>query len=91
MSYIRKPIPVEAFLFTHPLQETPAWFNEAMMAGTVYYQGGPAPYMTIETAVGPLRADTGDWIVCEDKTIYPCKSDTFEQNYEMVVAPEPRT
>jgi len=83
--YRKKPVVIEAFRWTGgpDQEEDPVWIVEAIKAGTVYYQGGDAPYLTIETLEGDMRANVGDWIIRGVKgEIYPCKPDIFEATYE---------
>lgn len=83
--YRKKPVVIDAFRWTGgpDQEEDPVWIVEAIKAGTVYYQGGDAPYLTIETLEGDMRANVGDWVIRGVKgEIYPCKPDIFEATYE---------
>ena len=78
---------IEAFRWTGgPDQmEDPEWIIEAIKRGDVYFQGGPSPYMTIETSEGKMRAGVGDWIIKGIKNeLYPCKPDIFAATYEAI-------
>lgn len=86
--YRKRPVVIEAWHFqgnrTDVIhQAMPGWLTQALHDGTVYYQGGDAPYYTIETLEGNMRADVDDWIIRGVKgEIYPCKPDIFEATYE---------
>jgi hypothetical protein len=85
--YRKKPVVIEAFLFTGAAHagEYPRWAWSALKAGTMYYQGGEEPYLTIETLEGKMRANVGDFIIHGVKgEIYPCKPDIFAATYEAV-------
>lgn len=80
----KKPVIIEAWQFEAPtFMAQPHWLSNAMLAGTIYYQGGEKPYYTIETLEGKMRAVPGDWIIRGVKgEIYPCKPDIFAATYE---------
>ncbi len=86
--YRKKPVVIEAWRFqgnrtdvVH--QAMPAWLSEALREGTVYYTGGDAPYYTIQTLQGAMRAEVGHWIIRGVKgEIYPCKPDIFDATHE---------
>lgn len=80
----KKPVVIEAWQFlANSLMPKPEWLHEAILAGKVYYQGGDAPYYTIETLEGKMRATLGDWVIRGVKgEIYPCKPDIFAVTYE---------
>jgi len=83
----KKPVVVEAFRWTGgpDQEEDPVWAVEAIKAGRMYYQGGPEPYMTIETSEGTMRANVGDWIIRGvEGELYPCRPSVFEATYEPV-------
>ena len=81
--YRKKPVVIEAWQVVGANQQKPYWLSEAMELGTVFWQGGDAPYFTIETLEGNMRADIGDWIIRGVKgELYPCKPDIFEATYE---------
>lgn len=85
MRYRKKPVVIEAFHFTgtQDLFDDLAWLTKALRSGTVYYQGGENPYLTIETWEGKMRANVGDWIIQGVKgELYPCKPDIFALTYE---------
>lgn len=85
MRYRKKPVVIEAFRWTGgpDQEEDPVWAVEAIKDGRMYYQGGPEPYMTIETLEGKMRAHVGDWIIRGIKgELYPCKPDIFAATYE---------
>lgn len=80
----KKPVEIEAFQFAMPMPGVmPEWLRSAFRDGTVYYQGGDEPYLTIKTLEGDHRAALGDWIIRGVKgELYPCKPDIFEAIYE---------
>lgn len=80
----KKPVVIEAWQFTIPRPAImPPWLAEAIDAGTVWGQGGEAPFYTIRTLEGDHRADAGDWIIRGIKgELYPCKPDIFAATYE---------
>jgi hypothetical protein len=85
--YRKKPVVIEAWRLETDengyVVPHPPWINDALMKGTVWYQGGTAPYMTIETLEGDMRANIGDWIIKGVKgELYPCKHEIFEATYE---------
>ncbi|MGE0278123.1 MAG: hypothetical protein AB7R40_22235 [Nitrospiraceae bacterium] len=85
--YRKKPVVVEAFLWTGAAHagEYPQWAWSALKKGTMYYQGGDSPHLTIETLEGKMRAERGDYIIRGIKgEIYPCKADIFTATYELV-------
>lgn len=87
MKYRKKLIVIEAWQFTLPPDwpPRPDWLVEGFRDGTVYYQGGNAPYLTIETLQGPVRADLGDWIIQGlGGELYPCKPAIFSLTYDPV-------
>lgn len=80
----KKPVVIEAWRHTNG-NLVPRWLSAAMADGRVWYQGGDAPYFTIETLEGEMRADVGDWIICGVKgELYPCKPDIFAMSYDLV-------
>lgn len=81
----KKPVVIEAYEFHNRVGEDtrPQWLLDAVRAGTVWFQGGRNPYLTIKTLEGEMRADIGDWIIRGVKgELYPCKPDIFEMTYE---------
>jgi len=86
MFFRKKPVVIEAVQFGGPLiaaHDAPLWLLDAFNEGTVYYQGGDTPYLTVKTLEGDHRADKGDWIIRGVKgELYPCKPDIFAMTYE---------
>lgn len=83
----KKPVEIEAWQFTlmKDAQPQPEWLKAAFLDGTVFYQGGADPYLTIETLEGSHRASLGDWIIQGVKgELYPCKPDIFAATYDPV-------
>lgn len=87
MSCFRKrPVVIEAWLLDfRKWNQKPLWLYDAIMAGQVWMQGGSAPYLTIQTLEGEMRAEPGDWIIQGVAgELYPCKPDIFAATYEAV-------
>jgi len=86
MKFRKKAVVIEAWQFEAPkFMPQPTWMENAMNAGTMYFQGGDAPYYTIKTLEGSMRAIPGDWIIRGVKgELYPCKPDIFEATYDAV-------
>lgn len=85
MRYRKKPVVIEAWQFLGPQagKPTPEWLSAAFADGRAWYQGGDAPYITIGTLEGEMRANLGDWIIHGiEKEIYPCKPNIFAATYE---------
>jgi hypothetical protein len=90
MQFRKKPIVIDAWPFhgnrTDVIHSAiPDWLRAAINEGRIYYQGGDAPYYTIETLEGTMRADVDDWIIRGvEGEIYPCKPSVFPASYEPV-------
>lgn len=87
----KKPVEIEAWQLPYNPQAArpvaPSWWNIAVIEGTAYWSGGDPGYWTIETLEGPMRAQSGDWIILGvDGALYPCKPEIFEKTYESVPA-----
>lgn len=83
----KKPLVIDAWLYTHGSVAKPAWLGAAIDDGRIWYQGGAFPYWTIETPEGEMRAVIGDWIIRGVKgELYPCKPDIFAATYEPVIS-----
>lgn len=83
----KKPVIINAWQFTQSSTDKPHWLLKAIGDGTVWYQGGELPYMTIKTLEGEMRASLGDWIIQGvSGELYPCKPDIFDATYEAVAA-----
>ena len=81
----KKPVVIDAFEFTWPLENAPSWFSRAINDGVVFCQGGVEPYLTIKTLEGDHRANLGDWIIRGVQgELYPIKPDIFAATYEEV-------
>jgi len=80
VKYVKKRIEVEA----------EQWFPGKEVEGVeVFYDTDPSgrdtPYPIVRTPNGPVRIETGEWIItgaAGEK--YPCKAHIFEQTYEPV-------
>lgn len=86
MKFRKKPVVIEAFPFVQPMDgDMPDWLRAAFREGTVWYQGGADPYLTIRTLEGEHRASLGDMIIRGVKgELYPCKPDIFAATYDPV-------
>lgn len=85
--YRKRPVVIDAFQWTGGIDQTedPEWIVDAIRRGEVYYQGGDAPYLTIETLEGKMRASLGDYIIRGiNHELYPCKPEIFNKTYEAV-------
>lgn len=81
----KKPVVIEAYEFQNKIGADirPRWLIDAIKAGTVWFSGGPKPYLTIKTLEGEMRAEIGDFIIKGVKgELYPCKPDIFAATYE---------
>lgn len=84
MKYRKKPVVIEAFLWTGgpDQEEDPVWIVDAMRAGTVEVVHQP-PCMRITTLEGIMTATPGDYIIQGvEGEIYPCKPKIFTATYE---------
>lgn len=91
MKFRKKPVVIEAIQIGKDMTlQTPDWFKEALLAGTVKLHGMSTytrdePYVEIETLEGVMRGNRHDWIIRGVQgELYPCRSDIFEQTYEQV-------
>lgn len=75
---------IEAFLWSGAgLVLVPEWFREALRHGQISInRDANPPYLLIDTAVGEMRADMGDYIVKRGAEIYPCCPQDFAHYYE---------
>ena len=86
MFYRRKPVKVEAFLWSgeSDLKE-PTWIVDEVKKGRVRIsqaRGPEFPEMFIDTINGAVRVDGGDYIVRnKDGAIYPRDPEYFESHY----------
>jgi response regulator of citrate/malate metabolism len=76
----KKPVVVEAFRYF--VDTRPDWFWDKVSTNEIItYE----THCDIKTLEGCMRAGIGDYIIQGvKKEIYPCKSDIFEQTYELV-------
>ena len=85
MKYCKKPIVIEAFLWTADINQTedPEWIVQSIKEGRVSF---PSPLvLQIHTLEGTMQANVGDYIIKGVKgELYPCKPDIFETTYEKV-------
>jgi len=82
MKYRKKPVVIEAIQWTGTnLEEMRKFMNKNKPAwGSESYPDA----LYIYTLEGTHRADIGDWIIKGVQgEFYPCKSDIFEQTYEI--------
>jgi hypothetical protein len=95
MKYRKKPIVIDAFLWTGDRNQTedPEWIVDKIKSGDVFFVGGyldeaktvATAYMIIRTLEGKMTANVGDYIIKGIQgEIYPCKPDIFEATYEVV-------
>ena len=94
MKYRKKPIVIDAFLWTGGPDQTedPEWIIDAIKAKAVTFEdatiAGPGMWetvMRIDTLEGRMTARSGDYIIRGVKgEIYPCKPDIFDATYEKV-------
>jgi len=89
--YRKKPVVVEAFRWTAGIDQTedPEWIIAALQKNKVriivHAPKEDEPYMEIDTLEETHKAYVGDYIIKGVKgELYPCKSDIFEQTYELV-------
>ena len=86
--YKKKPVEVEAFKFG--VDNMPDWFMDKVTDKTValHYMGKLYPqegYCEIKTLEGVMLGNIDDYIIRGVQgEIYPCKSNIFEQTYELV-------
>ena len=94
----KKPVIVEAFQMTKERRADnsgwPEWLNIAwaknpQIKGALYPKLYPrstgSDELMIHTLEGERMVDWNDWIIQEvNGELYPCKSDIFELNYELV-------
>lgn len=88
MKYRKKPVVVEAFIWTGDQDQTedPEWMVEALKSGVAkFIDEGVEHNLYVETGHGIVLVAVGDYIIRGVKgEIYPCKLDIFEQTYEIV-------
>lgn len=90
MKYHRKPDTVEAIQYGRRF-DWPDWFHDAVSDNTVKVFGtgkfaDPTEpcYCIVETFVGAIRCEEGDYVVFADGSIHPSPKRTFELLYEPV-------
>lgn len=87
MKYRKKPVIVEAWVFTRDsIKLADSWVrryqNDINLISLV---GDDVLYIEIKTLEGTMVADLGDYIIKGIKgEFYPCKPDIFEATYELV-------
>lgn len=94
MKFRKKPVVVEAFLWTGDLEqvEDPEWACQAITEGRIrFWQSGtPEVKLLINTLEGVMEASRGDYIIRGvEGEIYPCKPGIFERTYETLPEDEP--
>ena len=70
-----------------PVGDVPQWLTDAVMSGTVSFQGGEYPYVIVRNTTGKgkaeERASVGDYIVRSPKDgLYVQRRDHFEGLWE---------
>lgn len=93
MKYRKKPIVIDAFLWTADQYQggEPDWIVDAIKRGEVWFhnEGTEDVKMEIKTLEGNHIADRGDFIIRGVAgEIYPCKPDIFKQTYELASTPQ---
>jgi len=85
--YRKKPVVIEARLFTISSQEDVAdWCGSYVRHPNALF--GDEIVIPIQTLEGEMIARLGEWIIKGVKgEFYPCKPDIFEATYEMVGQP----
>lgn len=84
--YRKKPVVIQAFKWMGDgnLVGDPQWIWDARNKGEVHYNVN-LKSLEIKTLEGKMLAQPGDWIIKGlAGEIYPCKSEIFEQSYELV-------
>lgn len=83
MKVRKKPVVVEAYLYTgHNVNEILEIVNDGKDIAIAGYVDS---VMIIDTLEGPMKADSGDFIIRGVKgEFYPCKPDIFEMTYDPV-------
>lgn len=89
MKYRKKPVIIEAWLFTDADKDRVLNDLHAAGCGSRCYPDQDnttgAPVMRIDTLEGQMTARLGDWIIKGvSGEFYPCKPDIFEATYEAV-------
>jgi hypothetical protein len=92
MKYRKKPVIIEAFLWTGDKYQTedPVWIVEKIKSGEVWFDTDNTAHnntnMKITTLEGVMTAQRGDYIIQGVQgEIYPCKPDIFKHTYEKVL------
>ena len=65
-------------------QDMPQWMTDAINAGTIYYQGGKNPYLTIEEPGYLERASLYDFITKTDTGHRVVRKEFFNNYYVKV-------
>ena len=82
--YKKKPVVVEAMIFSADTWSDLVAFTKGLACDLRYHGQGPVT-CTIPTLEGPHIATEGDFIIKGVKgEFYPCKPDIFEQTYDEV-------
>ncbi len=81
MKYRKKPVVIEAHLFT---PETRPLLIDWLQQHGKTTECSPDGSLIIHTLEGAMLASKGDWIIKGVKgEFYPCKPDIFEATYEL--------
>ncbi|WP_353845957.1 MULTISPECIES: hypothetical protein [unclassified Clostridium] len=90
MKYRKKPVVIEAALYTgdvNTTQITDMTFYYAYKNGTFKEKDGA---LYIETLEGTMKAEKGDYIIKGvNGEFYPCKPDIFEKTYDYISKEKP--
>ena len=85
MKFRKKPVVIDAHLFTGDEWALMQWVESTQKAGAFRFDGTGAVFVT--TLEGEMRGERGDYIICGVKgEFYPCKPDIFAATYEPVDA-----
>lgn len=80
--FTASPREVEAFQWTgQPLEAWPKWAQELARGGqhgSLWING---MHLSVDTPQGPARANRGDWVVKDGKTLRAVTNEEFIRNY----------
>ena len=84
--YRKKPVVIEAMHFTNETkEEVYHWAHEQQLNIQPSYENG-VPCLIIPTLEGDMICSLGNYLIKGVKgEFYPCKSDIFEETYELEI------
>ena len=89
--YRKKPVIVEAMLFTGDFDVVDNWVEQWQPKddGQGMWESKDKKALIVDTNEGEMRAEIGDYIIREpfatdDRMFYPCKPDIFHATYDLV-------